>query len=154
MEAKLAEEELLPWGKNHSQFKWWMPDKFENLTQEMWRTRVKLKWCDYINVKRIFSAVNWLMVWKTVTKNALDLIHGSNTSDQFSCFSARQRSCGKVMFSQVFVCPPGGCHTPLEADHRPPWKEHGTRQEVTLYPLEGTWYKMWSDIIIPPGTDI
>ena len=162
MEAKLAEEELLlPWGKNHSQFKWWMPDKFENLTQEMWRTRVKLKWCDYINVKRIFSAVNWLMVWKTVTKNALDLIHGSNTSDQFSCFSsldviftARQRSCGKVMFSQVFVCPPEGL--PYSPRGRPP------------SPLEGTWDQTGSDIISPgrnmiqdgkwhhnpPGTDI
>ena len=122
--------------------------------------QIKMVWL-YKCQKDIFSS-KFTHGVKDREKNALYLIHGSNTSDHFSCFSsldviftARQRSCGKVMFSQVFVHQKG-CHTPLEADHRPPppRKEHGTRQEVTLYPLEGTWDKMGSDIITAPGTDI
>ena len=45
----------------------------------------------------------------------------------------------------------GGCGNLLEADTpvgRPPWKEHGTRQEVTSYPLEGTWDQTGSDLTL------
>ena len=37
--------------------------------------------------------------------------------------------------------------------HHTPWKEHGTRQEVTSYPLKGTWDQTGSDII-PPGRNM
>ena len=45
------------------------------------------------------------------------------------------------MCSQVFVCPSGGHGNPPEADPHiletdPPWKEHGIRHEVTLYPSQ------------------
>ena len=59
-------------------------------------------------------------------------------------FTACKRSCKKVMLLHVFVCPQGVVPYPPRDQIplpgiRPPWKEHGTRQEVT-----------GSDIIPPP----
>ena len=61
--------------------------------------------------------------------------------------SASKRSCGKVMFLHVSVIlftVGGGSMIPLPLRDQtpmgpePPYKEHGTRHEVTLYPTPGT----------------
>ena len=64
-------------------------------------------------------------------------------ADMLHIFTARQLSCGTVMFSELFICPEGREDPPPPRQSRsrqthPPPKENGTRQEVTLYPSPGT----------------
>ena len=52
----------------------------------------------------------------------------------------------KLREGNVLTCV---CLSTVGLSHTHPRKEHGIRQEVTSYPLEGTWDQTGSDIIPP-----